>query len=198
MTRRFNSRTPGGVRRYNETRPRLHGKFQFTHPGRGATILSLRLTKRLEFQFTHPGRGATSQEWTIGLLLFSFNSRTPGGVRPSWRRLGYLHFSSFNSRTPGGVRLGLLRERLILEDVSIHAPREGCDNHTECWWNGVPVFQFTHPGRGATQWCRLPHVVPPVSIHAPREGCDGDAYTTRFDEDGFNSRTPGGVRLGLL
>ena len=81
-----------------------------------------------------------------------------------------------------------------LSTVSIHAPREGCDS------SGIPdksseiVFQFTHPGRGATGYSlyrqerssfqfthpgrgatrdgRPSHRRARVSIHAPREGCD--------------------------
>ena len=35
-------------------------QFQFTHPGRGATVAKMTLTEvQREFQFTHPGRGAT-------------------------------------------------------------------------------------------------------------------------------------------
>ncbi len=34
------------------------------------------------------------------------------------------------------------------------------------------VFQFTHPGRGATDLDRIKQMTPLVSIHAPREGCD--------------------------
>ena len=34
------------------------------------------------------------------------------------------------------------------------------------------VFQFTHPGRGATASSDLARVLSDVSIHAPREGCD--------------------------
>ena len=34
------------------------------------------------------------------------------------------------------------------------------------------VFQFTHPGRGATLRVIARVVVMLVSIHAPREGCD--------------------------
>ena len=33
-------------------------------------------------------------------------------------------------------------------------------------------FQFTHPGRGATQCGVQPAEGATVSIHAPREGCD--------------------------
>ena len=56
------------------------------------------------FQFTHPGRGATS---------------SAGGTPHSAR--------GFNSRTPGGVRLWLFAQFRLLQAVSIHAPREGCD-----------------------------------------------------------------------
>ena len=55
------------------------------------------------FQFTHPGRGATLDEVYLR-LIFSFNSRTPGGVRPVDLFVGY-----------------------TVSRVSIHAPREGCD-----------------------------------------------------------------------
>ena len=35
--------------------------FQFTHPGRGATVHELLLPFPLLFQFTHPGRGVTRE-----------------------------------------------------------------------------------------------------------------------------------------
>ena len=35
--------------------------------------------------------------------------------------------------------------------VSIHAPREGCDNDGYLTHIGRYTFQFTHPGRGATE-----------------------------------------------
>ena len=34
--------------------------------------------------------------------------------------------------------------------VSIHAPREGCDYREHHFLKSVHLFQFTHPGRGAT------------------------------------------------
>ena len=57
-----------------------------------------------QFQFTHPGRGATSLLLGQASLSYCFNSRTPGGVRPSKTIVAYTG-QSFNSRTPGGVRL---------------------------------------------------------------------------------------------
>ena len=38
-----------------------------------------------------------------------------------------------------------------LSTVSIHAPREGCDFDTSAQRQTTITFQFTHPGRGATQ-----------------------------------------------
>ena len=57
----------------------------------------------------------------------SFNSRTPGGVRPDGVLASVAERSRFNSRTPGGVRLQTLDELKAKAEVSIHAPREGCD-----------------------------------------------------------------------
>ena len=57
--------------------------------------------------------------------------------------------------------------------VSIHAPREGCD------FKSIDLapdsqFQFTHPGRGATPVHLGKYLTSDVSIHAPREGCDAE------------------------
>ena len=56
--------------------------------------------------------------------------------------------------------------------VSIHAPREGCDIEGAISGNYKNMFQFTHPGRGATSSSCTKHERLSVSIHAPREGCD--------------------------
>ena len=56
--------------------------------------------------------------------------------------------------------------------VSIHAPREGCDCRKISQMQMLYVFQFTHPGRGATDAINGDMDFPRVSIHAPREGCD--------------------------
>ena len=104
-------------------------------------------------------------------LFQSFNSRTPGGVRHP-RGQSEEAQARFNSRTPGGVRHGLDCIDELRLVVSIHAPREGCDGLFLITRGGYGRFQFTHPGRGATQ------------LRCRRWG-----RTQRF-----NSRTPGGVR----
>ena len=72
------------------------------------------------------------------------------------------------------VRGATLRLRGLVRrsDVSIHAPREGCDVVDERVACEGPVFQFTHPVRGATKNLVRVAELAEVSIHAPREGCD--------------------------
>ena len=109
---------------------------------------------------------------------------------------------------------------LYMQDVSIHAPRVGCDlfrgggngngqkfQFTHPVWGATfitsffhfyyEMFQFTHPVWGATnmqQWRRQLSI---VSIHAPRVGCDSVATCARQATRSFNSRTPCGVRLRI-
>ena len=171
--RSFNSRTPGGVRHQppDGDQDGAHG-FNSRTPGGVRPVDDLKDLKVTEFQFTHPGRGATRKDGAPVTEFNGFNSRTPGGVRHHHRR---------SSPPPQGV--------------SIHAPREGCDNVVYVDCSQVKTFQFTHPGRGATstEWkqgdkfqefqfthpgrgATIPQSGYPhpsaVSIHAPREGCD--------------------------
>ena len=168
--------------------------FQFTHPGKGATPLTEadvvlddvsihapwegcdgRISKRqalpvvsihapwegcdieetqglnslpVRFQFTHPGKGATDHHNVISCGLIRFNSRTLGRVRhpppyfPS-------QCSSFNSRTLGRVRLALMASRSSKTLFQFTHPGKGATkNYALCLRR--KVFQFTHPGKGAT------------------------------------------------
>ena len=123
------------------------------------------------FQFTHPGKGATSPIKFALIPSIGFNSRTLGRVR--LKHGDFIVFIlRFNSRTLGRVRHRPRDHRRVTNQVSIHAPWEGCDvallrhvtpasgfnsrtlgrvRHSDCvrsrrrsW------FQFTHPGKGAT------------------------------------------------
>ena len=169
--------------------------FQFTHPVWGAT--QLKEIQRLSgvFQFTHPVWGATDGDMLLDESASSFNSRTPCGVRHIARGL-YSPIVCFNSRTPCGVRLVRLLDDAHTLNVSIHAPRVGCD-----------IMRLLVPHRDI------------VSIHAPRVGCDimsahelvhvalfqfthpvWGATLARYRVtamlSSFNSRTPCGVRRG--
>ena len=107
---------------------------------------------------------------------------------------------------------------LRLDDaVSIHAPREGCDQARQQGMAGASRFNSRTPGGVRLKPLDPPYVNGKVSIHAPREGCDGEfTFAKLFDgvfqfthpgrgatasglaycpfPSSFNSRTPGGVR----
>ena len=173
LTNSFNSRTPGGVRpKAGEDAMEGWHKFQFTHPGRGATHGDARGSPVTPVSIHAPREGCDLHLQRPSPSPRScFNSRTPGGVRHIY---GGIHriLRGFNSRTPGGVRRAGSEAQGVGGEVSIHAPREGCDYWLANVALFVVVFQFTHPGRGATR----------------------SALRTCPAVLGFNSRTPGGVR----
>ena len=146
------------------------------------------------FQFTHPGRGATLYELAQEDGFTGFNSRTPGGVRRV-RRRWMTSILKFQFTHPGRGATKLTQLIYDCFGVSIHAPREGCDASTLAQNKFIDEFQFTHPGRGATPRRSMHHsssslfqfthpgrgatsaidramTAKGVSIHAPREGCD--------------------------
>ena len=65
-----------------------------------------------------------------------------------------------------------LRQPGRRRQISIHAPREGCDLRDNAAKLTQAQFQSTHPVRGATHRIRVGFLVLGISIHAPREGCD--------------------------
>ena len=129
-------------------------QFQSTHPGWGATLQKLQIifinrvsihaprtgcdAQRLsglrdynKFQSTHPGRGATSMLCVSRSASFSFNPRTPGGVRPS-KTKKKMNKNEFQSTHPGRGATLLLNVANRSMIVSIHAPRAGCDKCFRC------------------------------------------------------------------
>ena len=123
------------------------------------------------FQFTHPGKGATILKWEDGkFILVSIHAPWEGcDCAP---RLCISALPCFNSRTLGRVR----------QLATISLPR-------------YLLFQFTHPGKGATQPTGFLCPVRGVSIHAPWEGCDLPTICRLLHSISFNSRTLGRVRL---
>ena len=145
--------------------------FQSTHPARGATQAAGYCGCGGKFQSTHPARGATGVRVPGAARRHNFNPRTPRGVR---LRLmdNLLTCWNFNPRTPRGVRLTAAATIAASSSISIHAPREGCD---DCGGHNCGIildfnprtprgvrllgeqqgcpsmrFQSTHPARGAT------------------------------------------------
>ena len=141
----FNSRTPRGVRpRSSDTRARA-----------------------IRFQFTHPARGATKKERKPATDNNGFNSRTPRGVRLPLALMQCRTSTRFNSRTPRGVRHERAVDKGFWDEfqfthpargatlqrykkgqgigVSIHAPREGCDDSLGDLADGVKSFNSRTP-----------------------------------------------------
>jgi len=186
----FNSRTPGGVRRYLIDNAKEVTGFQFTHPGRGATSICSVELERHQVSIHAPREGCDRAHRRSGLSPHGFNSRTPGGVR--LERYTPENYSEefqfthpgrgatsraqptrrarlcFNSRTPGGVRHQIDLEEGSGSAVSIHAPREGCDRRVE---------------PRTVVWV--------VSIHAPREGCDPARSSRQYGLSRFQFTHPG-------
>ena len=101
----------------------------------------------------------------------NFNPRTPGGVRQPLLCMLYPNIE-FQSTHPGW---GATLPRLVtwtIRQISIHAPRVGCDRPR------LAVLDLTLH----------------ISIHAPRVGCDCAAPPSSSRKIYFNPRTPGGVR----
>ena len=101
---RFNSRTPGGVRHDVIYHQSIIIPFQFTHPGRGATAKRAGVLLPAQVSIHAPREGCDPRRAWASRVLTSFNSRTPGGVRPPLPPMAEQRLNSFNSRTPGGVR----------------------------------------------------------------------------------------------
>ena len=83
-----------------------------------------------------------------------------------------------------------LRQPGRRRQISIHAPREGCDLRDNAAKLTQAQFQSTHPVRGATHRIRVGFLVLGISIHAPREGCDSPSPPRPKARTNFNPRTP--------
>ena len=100
------------------------------------------------FQSTHPVRGATSQ-FPYGRFIPEFQSTHPvrGATLLPQTHAGILTVSIHAPRE-GCDDKGA--EKPFASTVSIHAPREGCDFCTALGLANDNAFQSTHPVRGAT------------------------------------------------
>ena len=192
----FNSRTPGGVRPPEPSSRGRPSRFQFTHPGRGATRHSVRRFAKYSrfnsrtpggvrhgthcqivtaplFQFTHPGRGATTTTWRSLPSVAEFQFTHPGrGATQDAAQTAYKHH------------------------VSIHAPREGCDASRVTPASTPDWFQFTHPGRGATHLVTMFIIPVTFQFTHPGRGATSPSQTPvspsmfQFTHPGRGATTP--------
>ena len=171
-----------------------HGKFQSTHPLRGATSSFLFHFSCVGFQSTHPLRGATFSARRCGAARTHFNPRTPCGVRrpTTWHGSATSSFQSthplrgatsasasadlivplFQSTHPLRGATRVVDPRLL---VTIHFnPRTPCGVRPASTrkYGSRSSFQSTHPLRGATVRDTAGERPGTISIHAPLAGCD--------------------------
>ena len=82
--------------------------------------------------------------------------------------------------------------------ISIHAPREGCDQNLTVQANVRNIFQSTHPARGATNAEAVElRRIKFQSTH-PARGATTSLVVVNKARDNFNPRTPRGVRQQTL
>ena len=193
----FNPRTPCGVRLEHGLHRAILVNISIHAPRAGCDL----------------GRGTTPK------TPADFNPRTPCGVRRCYRLLccqplafqsthpvrGATTFlaavaspsSYFNPRTPCGVRRAILAQQTRATQISIHAPRAGCDLRGKAHADAWSAFQSTHPVRGATVNNFVDSAV--IADFNPRTPCGvRQATLCRLrKETHFNPRTPCGVRRAV-
>ena len=103
----------------------------------------------------------------------------------------------FNPRTPGGVRLQILTIKFAGRDISIHAPRVGCDCNGFFYNILCKNFNPRTPGGVRPQkmhYCAMR----PNNFNPRTPGGVRRIRVTRLSTAyNFNPRTPGGVRPRL-
>ena len=150
--RRFNSRTPGGVRRVESNVPLIISIVSIHAPREGCDYRfnPFRLLA-YQFQFTHPGRGATGVDVLEGLCGREVSIHAPReGCDCPLTLSRQPARSCFNSRTPGGVRPDAQKYDSSLIEFQFTHPGRGATSSDSISSASSLSFQFTHPGRGAT------------------------------------------------
>ncbi len=169
--------------------------FQSTHPVRDATrnewwwgfcmaisihaprtgcdaISDLVFVHQGEFQSTHPVRDATRIDVeTFSSVDLNFNPRTPYGMRHG-RPIRSFFSSEISIHAPRTGCDSMLFGLKTVKMISIHAPRTGCDCCLRLGQIKPFLFQSTHPVRDATANVEDRGNESWISIHAPRTGCD--------------------------
>ena len=198
----------------NRERPALHIHISIRAPHAGCDwFIQSSSSVPGRFQSTHPMRGATKVRHKIKNVHLYFNPRTPCGVRhePSIKRLtkqqnfnprtpcGVRRLPElpdrqarhFNPRTPCGVRLIVSFFGLCLRKISIHAPHAGCDRQTQRHresssqnFNPRTPCGVRHAKKDAKKADSA------ISIHAPHAGCDSAGNASQTPPSLFQSTHP--------
>ena len=129
--------------------PGINFSVSIHAPWEGCDALkSAPASMRSPFQFTHPGKGATIGAAWLCSSLCCFNSRTLGRVRPP-PPSGSTSSSKFQFTHPGKGATSYLKT--IAEHIQFQFthPGKGATRSITIIITSI-MFQFTHPGKGAT------------------------------------------------
>ena len=212
----FNPRTPCGVRRQPRDQHGLPGRFQSTHPLRGATFVAAISIASARISIHAPLAGCDMDAMdTVLTYEISIHAPLAGcdlrGQHGSMQRLAIsIHaplagcdnnaqtvadtVQAFQSTHP--LRGATVATVTITDKdgISIHAPLAGCDMPYTADVTMSGTFQSTHPLRGATELETALAKALEISIHAPLAGCDQRQAPAVHARVYFNPRTPCGVR----
>ena len=186
-------------------------QFQSTHPVWGATFEWLEDWVKIRISIHAPRMGCDLPGSLRSCGSRHFNPRTPYGVRrrlplrivdrcpfqsthPVWgatrQSTCCLHGADFNPRTPYGVRRVKLHAVHIGKNISIHAPRMGCDIDGTTALASPLHFNPRTP-YGVRPLSRvLISATLLISIHAPRMGCDDSSVAVSQAQFKFQSTHP--------
>ena len=191
-------------------------RFQSTHPVRGATVdeiafkvgdvhfnprtpCGVRLRSGIPaiasgtFQSTHPVRGATRTQSVRRCCKCNFNPRTPCGVRRCRSRPTRRSRRTFQSTHPVRGATRSRAEDQAGQEISIHAPRAGCDAARRTL---SAVSAHFNPRTPCGVRRRPPAPSPAPPYFNPRTPCGVRLDPARISCfcANFNPRTPCGVR----
>ena len=145
--------------------------FQFTHPGKGATIIVDFLVGEQSVSIHAPWEGCDLTKHKRYYLRQGFNSRTLGRVRQFFGKT-YISINEFQFTHPGkGATVSVRLSSMLLQCFNSRTLGR-VRQITAIIRLTSGQFQFTHPGKGATTNTSLAPQTLRVSIHAPWEGCD--------------------------
>ena len=123
----FNPRTPRGVRRGHVAHLRLDTVISIHAPREGCDMLDEKDLQAIAISIHAPREGCDYRRYSDGRFAPRFQSTHPARGA-TWKCFfPCSQFINFNPRTPRGVRLSEVGEKHGSTHISIHAPREGCD-----------------------------------------------------------------------
>ena len=124
----FNSRTLGRVRPCCSPTPsRRWSCFNSRTLGRVRQELAVLSLQTIKFQFTHPGKGATAVLYHKPIVRYSVSIHAPWEGCDYTAALPLGRCLMFQFTHPGKGATALVGDLHLRVDVSIHAPWEGCD-----------------------------------------------------------------------